>query len=106
MTIDLRRKAIREGLAVRLFDIAMQDEQVYDSAIRRQAWEEERGSFEATAGLLLAFLSDNGVVLKTDQIEMVRLVSGTYDELANPFYDTAPLVESESHERASVGRRG
>ncbi len=47
---------------------------------------------EASVRNILAFLSENGAVLKTDLIKEVRLVGGTFDELANPFYDTAPLT--------------
>ena len=129
MSIEQQQRAIREGLAKKLFDIAMTEWQVYGQATLLEAWENEAESYRATADVLLAFLTEQGAVLKVEGAPLLPshpcpiLTSegftqpSVYDSVyqtvvddmkAAGFTTTAPLVEPEkpSGEAKCTGHSG
>ena len=116
MNIEEQRQAIREGLAKKLFDIAMTEWQVYGQATLLEAWENEAESYRATADVLLAFLTEQGAVLKVEGVPLLpshpcpilkadgstqpsvydAVYQNVVDDMkAAGFANTAPLIEPE-----------
>ncbi len=96
MNISEQRQALREGLAEQIPDACeiCTLECTVGIASDTPAGQGDICAYQyAKADSILAYLHSQGLVFKSDQIKTVRLVGGTFDELGNPFYDTAPIIE-------------
>ena len=83
MTIDERRKAIREAVATHIWHEEMDADQVFGVGRRNRLWIQKKDLYLARAEAMSKVYSDNGAVLNLDP-----RVSGVVT--------TAPLVDPES----------